>query len=172
MTQHPAPPDAGDAKLTVAVRSTRLLGLATALFGLVVVVAFGYFNRYQRYQAWFIGIGLLVWFVPGVLYLTCAGYLARRRRGAAVAGIALASVQAVCAAAAFLANFMLTPISPIPVVLTALWLAALVQLIVQLRRVAEDLGADAQYHRGFEPLPVAVLPVDDGDQSDARARHA
>ena len=147
--------------LAVAVRSTRLLGIATILVGLVVVVAFGYLNRYQRYQAWFIGAGLVVWFVPGVLYLTAAGYLARRRRNAALAAIALASVQALCAAAAFVANFMLTPISPIPVGLTALWLAALVQLIVHLRRAAAEIGADAELHRGFEPLPLAVLPVEE-----------
>jgi hypothetical protein len=105
-----------------------------------------------------------------VLYLTAAAYLARRRHNAALGAIGLASVQAVCAAAAFVANFMLTPISPIPVVLTALWLAALVQLIVHLRRAAAEIGADAELHRGFEPLPLAVLPVEEGTVDDAKER--
>ena len=62
----PLPPK-GDPQrpIELAIRSSRLLGIVSTLFGLVMVVVFGYFNRYLRFRSYFIGLGLIVWFVPG-----------------------------------------------------------------------------------------------------------
>ena len=53
-------PPKGDPRrpLHLAVRSTRLLGVASVLCGLVVILAFGYFNRYTRFRPYFIAGGM------------------------------------------------------------------------------------------------------------------
>jgi hypothetical protein len=148
--------------LHLAVRSTRLLGCVSVLCGLVVILAFGYFNRYTLYRAYFLGGGLVVWFVPGVLLVTCSYFLARRRRVAAIAGIVVALVQGTCAATLFYLSVTLQPVSPVPVVLSALWVLAIVQLVHHLWRSLAAIRLDAQYRRGFDltgTAPRGVLPV-------------
>ena len=156
-------PDSEDVMkpLHLAIRSTRLLGIVSTLFGFVFVIAFGYFNRYQRYRPHFIAMGLLVWFVPGVLFFTCAGLMKQRRRAGAAGGIAVAGVQELFAVATLVGSLMLPPVSPIPVVLSVLWIAALGQLLYHLRRSLPLLEHDPQRLRGFEvTAPQRVLPLE------------
>src|SRR5687768_11111997 len=103
--------------LKLAIRSTRLLGVVSAGYGIFFVFAYGYLNRFQRYQMFFIALGMMLWVVPGVLLLVNAAQLEQRRRGAAIGAIVVAALQGLCAAGLFVANFFLTPISPIPVVM-------------------------------------------------------
>jgi hypothetical protein len=148
--------------LHLAIRSTRLLGIVSALFGFVFVIAFGYFNRYQRYRPHFIAMGLLVWFVPGVLFFTCAVLMKQRRRVGAVGAVALAAVQELFAIATLVGSLLLPPVSPIPIVLSILWIAALAQLLYHLRLSLPLLEHDPERLRGFEiATPQRVLPVEE-----------
>lgn len=157
------PRDDRSRPLHLAVRSTRLLGATSMLCGLVVILAFGYFNRYTLYRRHFIAGGMAVWFVPGVLLTTCSYFLAHRRKGAAVAAIVVAFGQGVCAAALLYFSVTLSPVSPIPVILAALWVAAIVQLLHHLWRSLAAIRVDAEHVRGFEltDSPRPVLPLAD-----------
>jgi hypothetical protein len=148
--------------LQLAIRSASLLGLCSGLFGFVFVFVFGYFNRYERYRLHFIGLGLIVWLVPGVLLFTNAMMMRQGRRRGAVGAIAVASAQGLFALMAFAANFMLSPISVIPVLLTLLWFAAIVQLLLHLRLSLPLLQRDIERRTGFEvTAPRKVLPVEE-----------
>ena len=163
----PLPPK-GDPQrpIELAIRSTRTLGLVSALFGLVMMLVFGYFNRYLRFRAYFIAFGMVVWFVPGVLFLTASHFLRRRSRSAVIGAMAAAAAQAVFAGALFIGSLTVQPVSPIPVLLTALWVAALVQLMAHLRGSFESVRVDTDHVRGFETVgagaeaPRRVLPVE------------
>ncbi|HYO08267.1 MAG TPA: hypothetical protein VER17_04795 [Tepidisphaeraceae bacterium] len=153
--------------LTLAVRSLRLLGIVCGLFGLVFTIAFGYLNRYQTYGPYFILIGLIVWLIPGVLFFTCAWQIGvARSRRAAVGAIVLSLIHLGFAVTMLVAQFRLTPISPIPVLLSVAWIAAMVQLIAHLRRSLPLLEMDLERRPGFEvglarlaTVAQPVLPV-------------
>ena len=166
-------PSKGDPQrpIELAIRSTRLLGVASTAFGLVMVFAFGYFNRFQHFRKYFIGIGMLVWFIPGVLFLTASWFMRRRSRAGVVTALATAGVQGLFAAAIFAGSLTLEPVSPIPVLVAALWAAALGQLLVHLWKSLESVRLDTAHVRGFDalaaPLPAAraaqplpVLPLE------------
>ena len=149
--QPPRPPSADPLRpLHLAIRSTRLLGFCSAVFGFVFLMAFGYFNRYRIYAHWGVGLGLVVWFVPGVLLMVCAMQLRQRRRGAAVVAMLITSVHALFALAALVGSCTLSPVSPIPILMSALWLAASVQLVIHLRISLSLLEHDADRRKGFE----------------------
>jgi hypothetical protein len=133
-----------------------LLGIASALFGLVMIVGFGYFNRLVRFRPYFIGLGFLGWFLPGVLMITCWWYLQRRNRFALRGAIGVCAMQACFAIALFIANFLLTPISIVPIVMTLLWTLAAGQLLIQLWRARPIVDSDAEHHGAFE---AHVIPV-------------
>ena len=168
----PVPPK-GDPQrpIELAIRSTRTLGYVSAVFGLVMMVAFGYFNRYPRFRPYFIGMGLLVWFIPGVLFLTASHFLRRRSRAAIVGAMATTAGQMVFAGALLVGTVTVEPVSPVPVILTALWVAALVQLMAHLRASFESVRVDAEHVRGFEAVgagtPRRVLAVEPGDAGSA-----
>ena len=158
--QHPLP---------VAIRATRVIGVASALLGLVFIIGYGYFNRYTLFRPIFILAGLAIWFIPGVLYYTCAAYLDKRRRFAATSAGLIAFVQLLFAVTAlYLQIFHLTPISPIPILLTILWCAALVDLMVRLRRTLPYLTADTTARHGFDlSAPKPVVPIVDDQRIES-----
>jgi hypothetical protein len=164
-------PPRGDPQrpIELAIRSTRLLGIVSTLFGLVMVLVFGYFNHSLRFRKYFIGLGMVVWFVPGVLYLTAWWFMRRRSRAAVLSAMVTAAVQALFAAAIFVGTMTVQPVSPVPVVMSALWAAALGQLLVHLSKSLESVRLDTEHVRGFEmlqtPAPRKVLPIDPGDGS-------
>ena len=152
--------------LRTAVRSTCVVGVISTIVGLGVVLAFGYFNPYRRFRFYFIGLGMAVWLIPGVLMLLATVYIERRRRAAVIGALAAVGVQAVLAACLLYATATLPPVSPMPIVLCVLWLIVLVRLLVELRRCFAAIRADAEHVRGFamgtttaKPLPVQ--PVDE-----------
>jgi hypothetical protein len=150
-----------DRPLYLAVRSTWLLGAVSMLCGLIVVLAFGYFNPYRLYRHYFIVGGMGVWFVPGVLLVVSSVFLARRSLVAAGVATVTAFGQGVCAAVLFYASVTLEPVSAIPVVLSALWVAAIVQLIHHLWRSFASIRMDVARRPGFDMgTPRAVLPVE------------
>jgi O-antigen/teichoic acid export membrane protein len=152
MTQ---PPDQRDRPLHLAIRSLRLLGAACVGYGIFFVFAYGYLNRYERYQIYFMAMGMILWVVPGAIFLVNVRQIEQRQRRAALCAICIAAAQGLCAAALFVMNFLFTPISPIPVVLSALWVAAEVQLVMHLRQSLPLLEIDAERRHGFD---VTVLP--------------
>jgi hypothetical protein len=151
--------------LHIAIRATRIMGLASAALGLVFIIGYGYFNKYQLFRPIFIAGGMLVWFVPGILLYTCAIFLEKRHRAraAAIGASLIAFTQLLFATTAlYLQLFHLTPISPIPVLLSILWCAALVDLMSRLNRASPAMVDDPDSHRGFEVTapPVPAIPVE------------
>jgi hypothetical protein len=142
--------------LLTAQRSLRLLGITSALFGLVMIVVFGYFNRLQRFGPYFIVLGSLVWFVPGAVMVTCWWYLQHRNRIALRVAIATCLIQLSFAIALFVLNFFYTPISAVPVVMTLLWSLAAGQLLMQLWRARSAVDSDAEHRAAFE---TRVIPI-------------
>jgi hypothetical protein len=140
--------------LQLAIRSTRLLGAASAGYGIFFCFAYGYFNRFERFQLFFIAFGMLLWVVPGGLLLVNAYQLEQRRRSAAIVCMIIASIQGICAGALFAAQFFLPPMSPIPLVMCALWVAANVQLAIHLRRSLPLLQIDVEKRHGFDVKPI------------------
>jgi hypothetical protein len=75
--------------------------------------------------------------------------MAQKRRRGAVGAISVAFVQELFALAFLVGSCMLPPVSPIPILLSALWAAALVQLIVHLFQSLRMLESDPQRRHGF-----------------------
>ena len=153
--------------LLAAQRSLRLLGIMSALFGVVMIVAFGYLNRFTRFRPYFIGLGFLVWFLPGVLMVTCWWYLQRRNRIALRVAVAVCAVQMIFAIALFAANFLLTPISVVPIVTTLVWALAAGQLLVQLWRGRPIVDSDAEHRPAFQAHVVPIAQFADGQSIDS-----
>jgi len=136
--------------LALAIRSTRLLGFCSAVFGLVFLMAFGYLNPYRLYAHWGVAMGLVIWFIPGVLLMLCAAQLQHRRRSAAIGAMMITCVHVLFALAALVGSCTLEPVSPIPIIMSALWAAATAQLVVYLWRSLPLLEQDAERRKGFE----------------------
>ena len=139
-----------------AARSCLALGAISTLFGAAMVIGPGYLNP-LRFGPWFVGLGLIGWLAPGLAMLFGGWYLRARRRWAANLAAAGALWQFVAAAVLEIGQFYFEPISPILVIVGAVWLVALVALAVQLSRAAVALRADVRGRHGFEvrPIPVA-----------------
>ena len=160
----PLPPK-GDPQrpLSLAIRSTRLLGIVLILFGFVALLPFAATPR---------GISLLLTIVialfylgPGVLYLLCAIFLKRRRLWAVVVALVLASIQLLLAILGIV-TFAIQMFSAlhmnsmgafaiIPLIVILFFIAAFVQLIYHLSCCFEAIKfSPPEFQRGFEPLVV------------------
>lgn len=148
--------------LHIAMRGARLLGIVSVLCGLVVSVQIGLFNAYPQFRQHFIVGGILVWLGPGVVLLVASFFLIEKSRFATMAALAAAGLQALCAVGLVVASVTLDPISPIPILLAFLWLAALAQLIYHLWRCFGAIRLDAEHRHGFDlvetPRPVLTVP--------------
>ena len=169
----PLPPR-GDPRrpLHLAIRSTRLLG---GLFVVIGLLALGLPMLYMFRgggagpMAITLAVGAMAYLVPGIAYILCAIYLRRRQLWAVIVGIVLASIQlllvlfGLVGIAVGLANAG----SVVPVFLfvylglIVLVGVALAQLIYHLARSFEAIKHPpfGEEIRGFEPLPVAPLPM-------------
>jgi hypothetical protein len=162
--------------LRLAIRSLRLLGVVSAAMGLYVVIVLGYLNRYTLYRRHFMALGMVAWFVPGVLYVMCAVFIGRRSRTAVIGAIVTTAGQAACAAGLLVASFLLSPVSIVPIAVCAVWVLALAELLVHLKGSLAVIRMDAEQLRGFAPIrpagadgPRPVLPVD-GNAEAAQGR--
>jgi hypothetical protein len=78
-------------------------------------------------------------------------------------------VQEVFALAFLVGSCILPPVSPIPILLSALWAAALVQLIVHLIQSLRLLQPDTSRRHGFEVTGAAsVLLTERQERQDAK----
>jgi hypothetical protein len=136
----------------LAVRSLLVLGVACTLFGLTFVIAFGLFNRFERFRPWFVLMGLVLWLGPGVSYLLCVHGMRRERRVAATAGLLTVAVQAVGAGGLLAASVSFEPITPLPILLCVAWLAALGDCARHLLRARRFIASGTRRVRGFEPV--------------------
>ena len=136
-----------------AARSCLALGAVSACFGLFVIVGWGYLNP-LRFGPWFIGVGLAVWFAPGLAMLFGGWYLRERQRWAVPMAAAGTFWQAAAALTLEIGQFWFEPLSPILVLVGGVWLAALVVQGAQLRRAWVALRADATARHGFEVRPI------------------
>jgi hypothetical protein len=154
-------PTAAPEPVRLAIRGTFVLGVACTLFGVVFLVAFGYLNRYQQYRPYFMAMGLVVWFGPGAVFVACAYLMRRHARGGASGALATAGFQFILAAALLVASATFEPVSPLPLVLGALWLVALADLMRRLVSARRFLAAETTRTRGFDlsATPRAVLPL-------------
>ena len=173
----PRPPK-GDPRrpLHLAIRSTRVLGALFVLLGLAVLAVPALYALRGGGSAGggviLMGVASLLYLVPGVLYVLCAIYLRRRQLWAVIVALVLASVQLLFLAIGLLGVVIgiansrgaATSFALVYLGLIGLVAAALAQLIYHLARSFEAIkhppfGAEV---RGFEPLPVAPLPLPPG----------
>lgn len=162
-------PEPLDRVLATTIRSLKLLGAASAGWGFVFVFVWGYFNKFERFRPTFIALGLIVWAVPGVVFYLCGWSMEQeRRRRAAQIAVIFAVIQGHFALAGLVASVTMPPVSPIPILLCVMWVAAIGQLLVHLRRSLSLLDIDAEKRHGFDvqtkPPPVAVVPIEDSSR--------
>ena len=158
-----------DESLRLAIRSTLVMGVVCTAFGLIFIVLLAYLNRYERFRPYFLAMGVGVWFGPGVVFLAAA-YLMRRShsRGAATGAMVTAGFQALCAAALLVLSATAEPVSPLPVVLGALWMIADVDCMRRLASARRLLGAGAERTRGFDAIVARpVLPAEPHHPNDS-----
>jgi hypothetical protein len=139
-------------------KSTVHVSTLVAAVGLGIIIGPGYLNP-LRFGPYFIAIGTICFFVPGVLGATGGLFLQRERRGwpwaMAIVGILM---QLLVAIAGFGAQFHFSPISPVPLVLCATWAVATAILLWRLTRIRGAIEADADAHRGFV-IKASVPPA-------------
>lgn len=125
-----------------------LSSLVTAA-GVAIVIGPGYLNP-LRFGPYFVLLGTVCFFVPGVLGIVGSLFLRRERARwswrAATTGVAL---QMLIAAAGFVAQFFFTPLSPVPLLLCGAWAMASLLSLWRLVRISGAVGSDADAHRGF-----------------------
>ena len=160
----PIPPK-GDPRrpLHLAIRSMRLLGGILILFatcvGATFVLRVSGSSRRPPIAAL---ISILLYLLPGASFILLALFLARRQLWAVVASICLASMALLGALLALLgllisafgphADFQ--PVLLVPLGVTAIVVAALVQLIYHLARSFTAIRIAEPQERGFEPIMV------------------
>ena len=71
------------------------------------------------------------------------------------------------AIALFAANFLLTPISVVPIVTTLVWALAAGQLLVQLWRARPIVDSDAEHRPAFQAHVVPIAQFADGQSIDS-----
>jgi hypothetical protein len=135
-----------------------VLGVTCTLFGVVFVVAFGLFNSFQRFRPYFTAMGLVLWLGPGVAYLLAGYFVARHLRAGATTGLIAVAVQAAGATALLVASATFDPVTPVPIVLCVMWLAALADAARHLLRARRFLASGIERVRGFEPVMGANPP--------------
>jgi hypothetical protein len=93
-----------------------------------------------------------IYLVPGILYIVFSVFLARRQPWAVVATLILASLHGLFALLAVVGAVALQ--NPVQIAITALWAAAMVELIFQLSKSFEAIRAEQGEFapRGFEPI--------------------
>lgn len=141
---------------------TRSIALVAALViaaGLAIIIGPGYLNP-LRFGPYFIVIGTAGFFAPGVLTLVFALLLRRERRPGPFAATLLGlGWQIAVSLGLFLAQFYVTPISAVPLLLSGLWTLANSILLWRLVRAYGAIGSDADAVRGFAidaTLPTAT----------------
>jgi hypothetical protein len=147
----------------LAIRSMRLLGIVFLCFGLLVLgLSWMVTARPSGASNMMFVNGApisLVYLIPGVLYLVFVVFLSRRQPWAAVGGMVVAILQLPVAAIA-LVMVVLHGVPLLPLVLSALWVAGLIQLIYHLSKSFAAIRFEAiSGARGFEPLPPTAPPA-------------
>ena len=121
-----------DRALALAIRSLRMLALVCIPIGLVVVVTGGILNPLTRFRIYFLAAGTATFLGPGLVYAALLPSLRRQHFGAFVTCLVLACFQTLVATAALTVQFFLSPLTPVPLIVSIFWLAAMVQLLVHL----------------------------------------
>jgi hypothetical protein len=156
-------PDA-NRSVGLAIRSMLVLGIACTLFGLTFVIAFGFFNTFERFRPYFILIGTVLWLGPGLLFLFCT-YWMHRHASSSAAAVALGTTvfQAIGALALLVAASTFDPVSPLPIVMCVMWLITLGDCVRHLLRARRFLSRGTDRVHGFEAIatPRPALPMND-----------
>lgn len=148
-------PDDRETPLARAVRTLRLVGVLNVAVGTLFILTLGIANSYTLYRKWFFGGGVVGLLIPGILFLVILPALRRASINALIVALAAAGFQSLVAIAAFVSNFILRPISPIPVLLTGLWMCAMLDLVFILRKCFVQFRFSAmEGRRGLEPLAI------------------
>lgn len=145
-------------------RSVIILSSLIAAVGAAIIVSIGYFNP-LRFGPFFVFIGTVGFFIPGLLGAVGGFFLQREHRPwpwrLALAGVVM---QFVVAGFSFVMQFFVTPISLVPLVVCAVWTEAASLLVWRLIRVRGAISSDAQIRRGFlvetpEPSDAQIVSV-------------
>lgn len=130
--------------------STIVLSSLVTAAGIAIVIGPGYLNP-LRFGPYFIALGTVCFFIPGLLGVIGGIFLRRERaRWAWRAATAGVSMQLVVGAAGFVAQFFFSPISPVPLLLCFAWMLASALLVWRLKRISGAVGSDADGQRGFQ----------------------
>ena len=167
------PPHDPSRRLIWAARSARGVGwLQIALAGVIVFIAGVTGAQSRRYYGALIAafLSCLIFLVvPGLLGILFASFIEKRKRWAIISTIVLASLELVVVAPFFARALLRFPNNVVPLIVTSLFLVAIVLLIVQLSRCFGVLRTDAiDYDRGFAPIMRAQLAEDLKNETDAR----
>jgi hypothetical protein len=163
-------PPKGDPRrpLFLAVRSMRLLGIIIILLSAVMFIPFFVLSRSAGTGSGFSLLFLiiaLVYLIPGILFVLCAIFLARRQAWAIIVGLVLSSMVLLFSLFGLVAGLIRAatgtsePFMAIQLIISLVFVAAFTQLIFHLSRSFESvryMNMDVQ--RGFEPLPVTPAP--------------
>ena len=141
--------------LQLAIRSSRLLGLVFTILGMLVVGLTGTLGQRTRgggFMPMILAALGFIYLIPGILYIVFSVFLARRQPWAVIATMILAALHGLFAVLALFAA--LAAQNPIQIGITALWVAAMAQLIFHLSKSFESMRAEQGEYapRGFEPI--------------------
>ncbi len=119
--------------------------------GLGVMIYDGLITSLPQFRAFWLVLGGVAFYLPGVAYLLSWWGLGRGRYMAALAGLPMAAVQAALALFAAVGHAA----GGLPFVWTVfaggfLWAVVCVVLVFQIRRALPWVAADAETHHGFE----------------------
>ena len=145
--------------ITKATTTAVLLALISLGVGLYVILAGGVFNPLRQFRLFWVVLGGVAFYGPGVCFGLAVWGMRTGRRWPVVTGAVAAVLQGLLAVAAtvFFAAFA-RPFSVLPVLEGVLWSAAAFILASQLWRALPWLRADAEHRRGFA-VEVATTPA-------------
>jgi hypothetical protein len=164
-------PPRGDVRrpLHLAIRSCRLLGILLIVLSLCGSIGMMVGRRggaTGASVAWVQFGALLVYLVPGLVYLVCAIYLKQRKFWAVVVALVMASLHLLMGMAVMVALSVVVVMDKnmdvparISAVVGLIVILAFGQLVYHLARSFEAIKhAPIEEQRGFEPLSVQPLP--------------
>ncbi len=146
--------------ITRARTTAALLGLVSLAAGLGIIVIDGFLSSYPQFRHWWIAIGALAFYGPGLCFALAYWGLKAGRVWTLWVAIAAAGWQGLLAGittACF--AFFTSPFSLVVVVGGLLWVAIDTIFALQLLRARPWVKAQVEGHRGFAVEAVQADPV-------------
>ena len=130
-----------------------VIGLATTIYD-------GAMNPLPRARLFFLAVGILAFYVPGLLMGYAALSLRRGRTTPVTLGVVAAVAQGVMAGVVTPGHALLLPFEPLTFVEGMLWTAADFYVAWRLWRSLPWVRADAEANRGFEVASAEAVEAE------------